>query len=97
MARSKWLAGIILFVVSLAGAIALTHRLSPHALQSPDRRSLTTVAETYQAPNLQHNSYVDVDNGQPAAEDSFRVEFPTEYREEFMHYVNSDLAPLCLG
>lgn len=87
MARSKWMAGIILFVVSLAGAIALTHRLSPHALKSSYSRSLTTVEETYQAPNLHQNSYVDVDNEQTAAEESFRVGFPAEYREEFMHYV----------
>ncbi|MEL7495443.1 MAG: hypothetical protein AAGJ95_15980 [Cyanobacteria bacterium J06554_11] len=97
MARSKWMTGIILFVVALLGAIALTHGLSPHTLQNSDSRSITTVAETYQVPNLHQNSYVDVDNEQPVAEDSFRVEFPTEYREEFMHYVNSDLAPLCLG
>ncbi|MGF1524017.1 MAG: cytochrome P460 family protein [Leptolyngbyaceae cyanobacterium] len=92
MNRPKWIMWLLLFGVAIAGAMALTH-LTPHrALDSSSTRYEPSAAAHDEAFDPHQDPYADAayeeESGNSAA--SLRVEFPANYREQFVPYVTVD-------
>ena len=92
MARPKWITWLLLVCVTIAGAIVLTH-LTPHrALYSSDNRYQQSTSANnegispYQTPH-DDAAYEEMPGN---SETSLRVEFPANYREQFVQYVTVD-------
>lgn len=90
MNRSKWLSWLLLLCISVVLAIALTGLTSSQFLQST--RYEQPALSTNDTLNPHQNPYgEETDDGRSAnAQSSRRVDFPANYRDQFIQYVTVD-------
>ncbi|MEO1685979.1 MAG: cytochrome P460 family protein [Cyanobacteria bacterium J06631_12] len=78
MTRFRWVAFLILFVVSVVGAISLTHITSHRTFQSASYRHSSPYANSVYSESAAGSDL------------SQRVELPANYAEQFVQYVTVD-------
>lgn len=79
MARPKWISGLVLFLISVGGAIAFTHLTSSGPLPelSAGYPQTPSAPETIYSPNLEDS-------------EASSVQFPANYQQQFIHYATVD-------
>ena len=92
MNRPKWLTWLLLFCVAIAAAISLTQLAPYHKLYSSDTRYQQPASANDAASDPHPDPYADVvyEEVPGNTETSLRVEFPANYREQFVPYATVD-------